>query len=94
MFPSPRRALTHTTLAAASAEKTNPDDLRPIQTANSKTSPSSENKDHPEMVTGKTERPVMVETMTTKRLGLVFIVTAHMVFNGKTLLISIQLFLW
>lgn len=46
------------------------------------------------MVTGKTERPVMVETMTTKRLGLVFIVTAHMVFNGKTLLISIQLFLW
>lgn len=36
------------------------------------------------MVTGKTERPIMVETMSTKRLGLVFIVTAHMVFNGKT----------
>ncbi|XP_075896773.1 uncharacterized protein LOC142897972 isoform X2 [Nelusetta ayraudi] len=33
------------------------------------------------MVTGKTERPIVVETMSTKRLGFVFIVTAHMVFN-------------
>lgn len=55
----------------------------PIETANWK---SPENKDHTEMVTGKSERPIVVETMTTKRLGFVFIVTAHMVLNGKTYL--------
>lgn len=83
---SHRRALTDTTLAAASLGITKAKSNRRLE----KRRRNKEHCDHQKIknnnlkkATGKTERPVMVATMTTKRLGLVLIVTAHMVLTGK-----------